>query len=48
MPYKRINKTVYKKIGNRMKKVATASSVENANKMIRLLYSRDKKKKSNK
>jgi len=37
MPYKRIGKTVYKKVDG-WKKKATASSVGNAKKMIRLLY----------
>ena len=45
MPYKRINKTVYKKIGKSWRKVATTASVENANKMIRLLYAKEKNKK---
>ena len=48
MPYKRINKTVYKKIGKSWRKVATTASVENANKMIRLLYSKEGKKKKRK
>ena len=43
MPYKRLGKTVYKKVGKSWRKIATASSVENAKKMIRLLYSKEKK-----
>jgi len=43
MPYKRLSKTVYKKVGKSWRKKATASSVENAKKMIRLLYSKEKK-----
>ncbi len=45
MPYKRLGQTVYKKIGKKWKKLAKATSVENANKMIKLLYSKDEKKK---
>ncbi len=42
MPYKRLGKTVYKKVGKTWRKIATASSVENAKKMIKLLYSKEK------
>ena len=37
MPYKRMGQTVYKKTGKGWRKLAKATSVENANKMIRLL-----------
>ena len=42
MPYKRLGKTVYKKVGKTWRKKATASSIENAKKMIRLLYAKEK------
>ena len=45
MPYKRLGQTVYKKTGKGWSKLAKATSVENANKMIRLLYAKDEKKK---
>ena len=42
MPYKRIGKSVYKKVGKSWRKKATASSVENAKKMLRLLRQKHK------
>ena len=45
MPYKRIGKIVYKKTSKGWIKKATASSVEKAKKMIRLLYLKEKEKK---
>ena len=42
MPYKRMGKSVYKKIGKSWRKKATASSVENAKKMLRLLQQKHK------
>ena len=45
MPYKRMGQTVYKKTGKGWRKLAKATSVENANKMIRLLYTKEKKNK---
>ena len=42
MPYKIMGKSVYKKIGKTWKKVATASSVENAKKMLSLLRQKHK------
>ena len=45
MPYKRLGKTVYKKTSKGWVKKATASSVENAKKMIKLLYAKEKNKK---
>ena len=46
MPYKRMGQTVYKKTGKGRRKLAKATSVENANKMIRRLYAKEKNKKS--
>ena len=42
MPYKRMGKSVYKKIGKTWRKTATASSVANAKKMLRLLRQKHK------
>ena len=37
MPYVRKGKTIYKKVGGKLKKKQTAKSIENAKKAIRLL-----------
>ena len=42
MPYKRMGKSVYKKIGKSWRKTATASSVANAKKMLSLLRQKHK------
>ena len=42
MPYKRMGKSVYKKIGKSWRKKATASSVANAKKMLSLLRKKHK------
>ena len=42
MPYKIMGKSVYKKIGKTWRKTATASSVANAKKMLRLLRQKHK------